>query len=194
MAGMSEATRLLDAMGNGDPHAAAKLLPLIYQELRRLAAMQMARERPGHTLQATALVHEAYLRLIEDRGQSWDGRRHFFAAAAEAMRRILVDHARRKMSLKRGGMRQRVELLEDDLPAIASPCDQVTDLLALNDALDRLASQDPGKAELVKLLCFAGMNLDEAAAALGISRSSAYRHWIFARAWLWDAMGETSDG
>jgi RNA polymerase sigma factor (TIGR02999 family) len=184
---MSETTRLLKAMGKGDPNAAAELMPLVYEELRRLARAHMAREQPGHSLQATALVHEAYLRLVDDEPRRWDGRRHFFAAAAEAMRRILVDHARRKHSLKRGGGQQRVELDDQQLP-IASPCDELDDLLALDEALTAFAKEDPEKSELVKLLYFAGLNLDEAAAARGISRTTAHRQWIYARAWLHDAM------
>lgn len=183
---MSEATRLLEAMSNGDSRASAEFLSLVYQELRQLARAQMGQERAGHTLQATALVHEAYMRLIES--PRWDGRRHFFAAAAEAMRRILVDHARHKNALKRGGNQQRVEM-DDELPHISSACDRVDDLLALDDALQRLGEVDAEKAELVKLLYFAGLNLDEAAAALNLSRTTTYRHWTFARAWLFDAMG-----
>jgi RNA polymerase sigma factor (TIGR02999 family) len=184
---MSDATRLITAINQGSPDAAAELLPLVYQELRRLACAQMGQERAGHTLQATALVHEAYLRLVEDAPTRWDGREHFFAAAAEAMRRILVEHARRKNSLKRGGGQQRVEM-ENDLPAISSPCDDFDDLLALSDALDRLATEDPAMADLVKLSFFAGLSLDEAADVLGISRATAYRRWAFARAWLHDAI------
>jgi RNA polymerase sigma factor (TIGR02999 family) len=151
----------------------------------------MAAERAGHTLQATALVHDAYLRLLQGAPDRWENRRHFIAAAAEAMRRILVDHARRKKSIKRGGRQERVDLDDDHLPSICSPCDDVEDLLSLNDALDRLAKKDPTKAELVKLLYFAGLNLEQAAAALGISRTSAYREWIFTRAWLCNAMTPT---
>jgi len=184
---MSDATRLLNALSQGDTRASAELLPLVYQELRRLARARMGQERTDHTLQATALVHEAYLRLVEDAPTRWDGRRHFFAAAAEAMRRILIEHARRKNALKHGGERRRVDL-DDDLPAISSPCDDIDDLLMLNDALDRLAEEDPAMAELVKLSFFAGLSLDEAAAALGISRATAYRRWAFARAWLHDAI------
>jgi RNA polymerase sigma factor (TIGR02999 family) len=190
---MSEATRLLRAIDK-DPQAAAELLPLVYEELRRLAGAKMAQERGAHTLQATALVHEAYLRLVQDEPQTWDGRRHFFGAAAEAMRRILIEHARRKRSLKQGGGRQRVALGADaegggdGLLAIASPCDDVDDLLALDAALDRLAKDDPEKAELIKLLYFAGLNLEQAAAALSISRTSAYRRWAIARAWLYEAI------
>jgi len=173
----------------------AEMMPLVYQELRSLARAFLTRERPGHTLQATALVHEAYLRLLGNGPAQWDNRRHFFAAAAEAMRRILVEHARRKHSLKRGGAHRRVDL-EDGLPAISSPCDRIDDLLGLSDALDRLAAEDPTMAELVKLHFFAGLSLDEAAEAVGISRATAYRHWAFARAWLHDVMsgGETRGG
>jgi RNA polymerase sigma factor (TIGR02999 family) len=178
---------MIDAAGRGDPDAAAKLLPMMYDELRQLARAQLRQERAGHTLQATALVHEAYLRLLTDAPDGWDGRRHFFAAAAEAMRRILIEHARHKHSLKCGGSHDRVQLNED-LPVIASPCDNVEDLLALNDALERLAIQDAAMAELVKLSFFAGLTLEEAAAAMGISRATAYRRWAFARAWLRDAM------
>jgi RNA polymerase sigma factor (TIGR02999 family) len=185
---MSEATRLLQAMGAGDPHAAAELLPLVYDELLRIARSQMSQERAGHTLQATALVHDAYLRLLQGASDRWDNRRHFVGAAAEAMRRILVEHARRKHSFKRGGRHQRVDLDDDRLPPISSPCDDVEDLLSLNDALDRLAQQDSAKAELVKLLYFAGLNLDQAAAVLDISRTTAYRRWVFTRAWLSNAM------
>lgn len=185
---MSDVTRLLAAIDQGDSQASAKLLPLVYDELRRVARSQMARERAGHTLQATALVHEAYLRLLGDEAGRWDGRGHFFAAAAEAMRRILIEHARSKHAAKRGGKHERAQLSED-LPPIASPCENVDDLLALDEALDRLAQTDAAKAELVKLLYFAGLNLEEAAAVQGISRTTAYRHWQFARAWLHDAMG-----
>lgn len=185
---MSEVTQLLHAISNGDRNATAKLLPLVYDELRRLAGAQMARERKEHTLQATALVHEAYLRLVGNDAR-WDGRGHYFSAAAEAMRRILVEYARRKGAKKRGSNGQRVDLDENLLP-ISAPCQNVHDLLSLDEALDRLAEQHPAKAELVKLLYFAGLNLEEAAVALGISRTTAYRHWLFARAWLFDAMGE----
>jgi RNA polymerase sigma factor (TIGR02999 family) len=183
---MSEVTRLLQAIDKGDSHAAEQLLPVVYQELRRLARAKMAQERSQHTLQATALVHEAYMRLLGEGQVRWDGRGHFFAAAAEAMRRILIDHARAKQSQKRGGNLVRVEL--DHLLPIASACDSVDDLIALDEALERLAAQDTQKANLVKLLYFAGLNLDEAAQAMGIGRTTAYRHWLFARAWLRDAM------
>jgi len=185
---MSDATRLLNAVAKGDPRAPGELLPLVYQELRRLARAHMAQERAGHTLQATALVHEAYVRLLEGEPANWDGRRHFFAAAAEAMRRILVEHARRRQSLKRGGDRQRVDLEDGELPVIGGPFDQLDDLLTLDAALDQLAKEDPGKAELVNLLYFAGLSLEEAGAALGISRTSVHRQWVYARAWLRDAM------
>jgi RNA polymerase sigma factor (TIGR02999 family) len=195
---MSEVTRLLDLVREGDQQAAAELLPVVYQELRRLARSRMAAERADHTLQVTALVHEAYLRLVGDQARdgapsecgasAWDCRGHFFAAAAEAMRRILIEHARAKQAIKRGGNRTRVEL-DDGLPPIVIPAGNVEDLLDLNDALDKLAHQQPDKAELVKLLYFAGLNLEDAAAAQGISRTTAYRRWLFARAWLFDAMG-----
>src|SRR5262245_28698020 len=146
---MSQATRLMEALGDGDPHAAAKLLPLVYDELLRIARAQMAKERAGHTLQATALVHDAYLRLLDGEPDRWENRRHFIAAAAEAMRRILVEHARRKHSLKRGGQHERVDLEDEHLPPISAPCDGVADLLSLNEALERLAAEDPKKAELV---------------------------------------------
>ena len=184
---MSDVTRLLSAASKGDAHASAELLPLVYQELRRLARAHMRKERSEHTLQATALVHEAYLRLFDGRQSNWHSRRHFFAAAAEAMRRILIEHARRKQAMKNGGEYQRVEL-EDDLPCIALPCADPGDLVALDEALDRLSKEDPDKAELVKLLYFAGLNLDEAGAALGISRSAAHRHWVFAKTWLYTAI------
>jgi RNA polymerase sigma factor (TIGR02999 family) len=184
---MSEATRLINAASDGDPHAAAELLPLLYQELRRLAQSQMARERPEHTLTATALVHEAYLRLMEDQASNWENRRHFFAAAAEAMRRILVEHARAKQSLKRGGGWERIEL-DNELPDIALPCDDVIDLLALDKALERFTVEYATQAELVKLRYFAGLTLEEAAAALSISKTTAHRQWKFARAWLHNAV------
>jgi RNA polymerase sigma factor (TIGR02999 family) len=185
---MQDITRILEASGQGDPRAAAQLLPLVYDELRRLAAAKLAQEKPGQTLQATALVHEAYLRLVagERPGSSppWDNRRHFFAAAAEAMRRILVENARRKHRLKRGGDRQRIELRQ--IEAVSDAPSE--DLLALNEALDLLAAEDPQKAELVKLRCFAGLPVEEAALALGISRATAARYWAYARAWLYDRL------
>jgi RNA polymerase sigma factor (TIGR02999 family) len=189
---MSDATRLIDAMNQGDPHAAAQLLPLVYDELRRLARGRMVRERNAHTLEATALVHEAYLRLIgqyDSNGQcpNWNGRGHFFAAAAEAMRRILIEHARRKAAIKSGGNLRRVEL-EEDWPAISSPAGDADDVVALDEALSKLAIGHPEKVELVELLYFAGLSLDEAASALSLSRSTAYRQWTFSRAWLYEAM------
>jgi RNA polymerase sigma factor (TIGR02999 family) len=176
---MSEATRLLDAASAGDARAAEELLPLVYEELRKLAASRLAEEKPGQTLQATALVHEAYLRLVGNE-QPWNGRGHFFAAAAEAMRRILVDAARRKQSLKLGGDRHRVALAEVE-PAAGAPD---LDLLALDEALDRFVRTDPRKAELVKLRFFAGLTIEQAAAALGISTSTADNDWAYARSWL----------
>jgi RNA polymerase sigma factor (TIGR02999 family) len=187
---MSEVTQILSAIQQGDPHAAEQLLPLVYAELRKLAAQRLARETPGQTLQATALVHEVYLRLVDaEQARHWNGRGHFFAAAAEAMRRILIDDARRKRRPKHGGDRRRVELA-DVLPA-APPHH---DLLALDEALTRLAEQEPAKAELVKLRFYAGLSLAEAAACLGISPATAKRHWAVARAWLFDALSETGDG
>lgn len=183
---MNEVTRILAEIERGDSHATQDLLPIIYAELRQLAAARMAHEKPGQTLQATALVHEAYLRLMHD-AQTWDNRAHFFAAAAEAMRRILIEHARRRKSQKQGGGRERVAL-DADLPVIAAPVTDVDDLLALDEALTRLAAEDPAKATLVKLLYFAGFNLEDAGSAMGISRATAHRHWLFAKAWLHDAM------
>ena len=179
-------------MGRQDPRAAGELLPLVYDELRRLARAQLAHERAGHTLQATALVHEAYLRLTDGGAPKWESRRHFFGAAAEAMRRILVEHARRKHALKRGGARRRLELADDELPEICSPCDHVDDLLALNEALERLSREHPAKAELIKLLYFAGLSLEEAAGLLGLSKTAAHRQSAFARAWLYGAMNGKS--
>jgi RNA polymerase sigma factor (TIGR02999 family) len=185
---MPDVTQILSRIEAGDPSATDELFPLVYEELRRLAAHRLAREKPGQTLQATALVHEAYLRLVDvEKSHPWNSRGHFLAAAAEAMRRILIEHARAKYALKRGGHHHRVEL-DEDFSSIAAPCDNLDDLLALDEALSRLAKLDAGKAELVKLLYFAGLNLEEAAAALGISRTTAYRHWIFSRAWLADVM------
>jgi RNA polymerase sigma factor (TIGR02999 family) len=183
---MSEVTRILTAIGQGDPHAAGELLPLVYEELRQLAAHKMAQEAAGQTLQPTALVHEAYLRLVGTEHEShWDNRRHFIAAAAEAMRRILIENARRKKRDRHGGGRRRVEL--PDLPAADQEPD---DLLALDDALSRLAAEDPAAAEVVKLRLYAGLSVEEAAEALGLSRAHAYRHWTYARAWLRAALHE----
>jgi RNA polymerase sigma factor (TIGR02999 family) len=178
---MSEVTRILAAIEQGDPHAAEQLLPLVYDALRRLAAEQLAGERPGQTLQATALVHEAYIRLIDvEKAPHWDSRGHFFAAAAQAMRRILIDNARRKQAGKHGGGRQRLDLLDAEL-AVDSTGDE---LFAVDEALSQLAAQEPVVARLVELRFFAGLTLEEAAEALGISQRTAYRHWAFARAWL----------
>jgi RNA polymerase sigma factor (TIGR02999 family) len=187
---MSEFTRILSALEQGDPRAASQLLPLVYDELRQLAAQKLAHEKPGQTLDATALVHEAYLRLVDtDRAQPWDSRGHFFAAAAEAMRRILIDNARRKQRPKHGGGRQRVEL-EEAIPVRESQ----PDLLALDEALTRLAEQEPAKAQLVKLRYFAGLSLEEAAACLGISPATAKRYWAVARAWLYAALADEDAG
>jgi RNA polymerase sigma factor (TIGR02999 family) len=178
---MNDVTQILAAIEHGDPQAAGQLLPLVYDELRRLAAARLAQESPHQTLEATALVHEAYLRLVgSDPDRPWDGRGHFFAAAAEAMRRILVDRARRRRSLKRGGDRHRITI---DIAGLASP-EAEPDLLVLDDALDRLAARDPVKAELVKLLFFAGLTVPQAAEALGLSHAAAKRSWAYARAWL----------
>jgi RNA polymerase sigma factor (TIGR02999 family) len=178
---MTEVTQLLDAMGRGDSLAAAQLLPLVYDELRRLAAARLAAEPSGNTLQPTALVHDAYLRLVgSPGGDQWDHRGHFFAAAAEAMRRILIDNARRKATERRGGAMRR-QALDSDAAALPEPRE---DLLALDEALDRLAEEDPLKASLVKLRYFAGLSLPEAAAALSLSERTAGRHWAYARAWL----------
>jgi RNA polymerase sigma factor (TIGR02999 family) len=186
MTPMNEVTRILSGIEAGDPHAAAQLLPLVYDELRKLAAQKLAQEQPGQTLQATALVHEAYIRLVDvDQVRNWNDRAHFFAAAAEAMRRILIDNARQKQRQKRGGGRQRVPLAEAEAVA-ATPDD---DLLALDEALARLAAAHPVKAELVKLRYFAGLS-EEEAAALGLSRATASRYWTFARAWLIHALDE----
>jgi RNA polymerase sigma factor (TIGR02999 family) len=179
---MSEVTQLLNEIDRGDPQAAEQLLALVYAELRRLAAKKLAQEKPGQTLQATALVHEAYLRLFdhEDKQQHWDNRGHFFAAAAEAMRRILIENARRKKRLKHGGELQRVDLLDDDLAVHDSP----DELLALDQALTKLGEEDPTAAKLVNLRFFTGLSIDEAAEVLGCSRATAYRHWSYARAWI----------
>jgi RNA polymerase sigma factor (TIGR02999 family) len=179
---MSDVTRLLDSAAAGNRKAAAELLPLVYRELRKLAASRFAAESPGQTLQPTALVHEAYLRLVGD--QRFDGRGHFFAAAAEAMRRILVENARRKRSAKYGGNLHRRDADEFSLAAPERPLD----LLALDDALEQLAARDPVKADLVKLRCFVGMTLEEAADALGISVATAKRYWAYSRAWLYDIL------
>lgn len=184
---MTDVTRILNAIQAGDPHAADQLLPLVYSELRRLAARMLAREKPGQTLDATALVHEAYLRLIGSGSEPhWDSRRHFFAAAAEAIRRILLDRARDKRRLKRGGSWRRLRLDQIEL-CVAEPPD---DLPALNEALEKLTQEDPLCAELVKLRFFAGLTLEDAASALGIARRTADRYWAFARSWLYDALNQ----
>lgn len=183
---MSEVTQILAAVERGDPHAAAELLPLVYDELRKLAAQRLAREKTGYTLQPTALVHEAYVRLVGgEQSQGWDGRGHFFAAAAEAMRRILVDAARRKQSRKHGGDHRRQDL---DASALVAPETDV-DLVALDAALSRLAESDPVKAKLVELRFFAGLTGEQAALVLGMSASAADRLWIYTRAWLRRELG-----
>jgi RNA polymerase sigma factor (TIGR02999 family) len=184
---MTDVTRLLNAIDAGDPHAAGQLLPLVYDELRRLAAQRLAREKPGQTLEPTALVHEAYLRLVGT-GQEphWEGRGHFFAAAAEAMRRILVENARRKKRHKHGGSHRRVDLEEQDLP-VPPPADEI---LALDEALERLAKEDPEAAQVVQLHFFAGQSIEQIAEVLGVSRATAYRQWSYARAWLRCAIGD----
>ena len=189
---MNEVTRILSAIDQGDPHAAAQLLPLVYNELRKLAAQKLAQEKPGQTLEATALVHEAYIRLVAppkslplkgvEGGVQWDSRGHFFAAAAaEAMRRILVENARRKKRLKRGGAGRRIDLNNVQL-TVHEPCD---DLIDLDEAITKLAEKEPAKAELVKLRYFAGLTIEEASKVLGISTSTAERYWTYARAWLY---------
>jgi RNA polymerase sigma factor (TIGR02999 family) len=184
---MNDVTQLLNAIDQGDRHAPAQLLPLVYDELRRLAAQHLAQEKPGQTLQPTALVHEAYLRLVgADPEAHWDSRGHFFAAAAESMRRILIEEARLKQRLKRGGDRRRVDL--DQVEAAVSAPDD--DLLALDEALDQFAVEDPRKAELVKLRFYGGLSVEEAASCLDISRATADRHWAYARAWLYEFLSK----
>ena len=185
---MSDVTRILSRIESGDPSAAEQLLPLVYEELRKLAAVKLAREKPGQTLQATALVHEAYLRLLGPGEQqpSWDGRGHFFAAAAEAMRRILVETARRRQREKHGGQLQRVELGEAQL-GVEFPLEQ---LLSVNDAMDKLSQADSQIAELVKLHCFGGLSVEQAGELLGMPARTAYRNWAYARAWLFRELGE----
>jgi RNA polymerase sigma factor (TIGR02999 family) len=194
---MSEVTRILSAIETGDPRAAEDLLPLVYDELRKLAARELAKEKPGQTLQATALVHEAYVRLVGSgpMARVWSGRNHFLVAAAEAMRRVLIENARRKNAEKRGGNLRRLALDSVDKQADdnGAPAD---DLFALDDALTRLAEEDPAKAKLVKLRYFAGLSVEEAASVLGISRATAARHWDYARSWLYCALcdPEPQDG
>jgi RNA polymerase sigma factor (sigma-70 family) len=212
---MSEVTHILNAIQHGDPQAADQLLPLVYDELRQLAARKLAHEKPGHTLQPTALVHEAYLRLVASRDasapqeQSWEGRGHFIAAAAEAMRRILVESARRKKRGKRGGGRGRVELETVGAPEqrtqrsgaggvpVQPPADEIValdeEIVALDEALSRLAGKDPMAAQVVQLHFFAGLPIEHVAEALGVSRATAYRQWAYARAWLRSAMGQGED-
>jgi RNA polymerase sigma factor (TIGR02999 family) len=178
---MNEVTRILSTIEQGDAHAADQLLPLVYDELRRLAAQKMAQEAPGQTLEATALVHEAYLRLVDvDQAQHWNSRGHFFAAAAEAMRRILVENARHKKAEKCGGDRRRIDLAEAEIPAQSRP----EDLLHLDEALATLAQEDAAAARVAQLRLFAGLAVEEAADVLGMSRATAFRHWTYARAWL----------
>jgi RNA polymerase sigma factor (TIGR02999 family) len=178
---MSEVTQILSGIVDGDPHAAERLLPLVYDELRKLAAQKLAQEKPGQTLQATALVHEAYLRLVDtEKAQQWNSRGHFFAAAAEAMRRILVDRAREKGRAKRGGGCQGL-----DIDALALATEVTPDrLLAIDDAIAQLERDDPTAAQIVKLRYFTGLTVEEAGQALGIATTTAYRHWNYARAWL----------
>lgn len=188
---MNEVTRILSAIDEGQPHAAEELLPRVYEELRKLATQKMTQEAPGQTLQATALVHEAYLRIVDcDKVQHWDSRRHFFAAAAEAMRRILIDRARAKHSAKGGGAHKRVPLDAVDLP-VAPEGEPLEDLLALDEALQQLEADDPIKAQLVKLRYFTGAFLEETARLLDISPATAKRYWVYARSWLY---GKLHDG
>jgi len=182
---MTEVTRILSAVEKGDPHAAEQLLPLVYHELRKLAAAKLAQEKPGQTLEATALVHEAYLRLVDaNQAQHWNSRGHFFAAAAEAMRRIMVEQARRKRRVRHGGGRVRVDL--DRVSVIADEIAE--DLLALDAALERLAAEETAAATVVKLRYFAGLTAEDTAAALGISLRTANRHWAYAKAWLYQQL------
>jgi RNA polymerase sigma factor (TIGR02999 family) len=186
---MSEVTHILSAIEQGDPHAAAQLLPLVYDELRKLAAQKMTQETPGQTLQATALVHEAYLRLVDDaQAQHWNSRGHFFAAAAEAMRRILVEKARRKQRHRHGGGRQRLDLDKVEVMEEAAE-----GLLALDEALEQLAQEEPAVAEVVKLRYFAGLTIEQTATALGLSVRTANRHWAYARAWLFQQLNLPSE-
>lgn len=182
---MNDVTQILVAIGQGDGQASERLLPMLYQDLRRLATTMLAKEPPGQTLEATALVHEAYVRLVAGEAEKqWNHRGHFFAAAAEAMRRILVESARRKQRVKHGGEHHRVEMDEERL-VCAIPSDQ---LIALDEALERFGTEEPEKAKLVKLRFFAGLSIEEAAEVLGISRATASRHWTYAKAWLHDAV------
>ena len=179
---MTDVTRILNAIEDGNTQAADELLPLIYEELRVLAAQKLSHEQPGQTLQATALVHEAYIRLVGEEDRNWDSRGHFFAAAAEAMRRILLDNARRKQSHKYGGNRRRIDL--DNANLFIENLSE--DLIALDEALTKFAAEDPEKANMVKLCYFGGLSIEQAARVLKISRATAYRYWSYARAWLYD--------
>jgi RNA polymerase sigma factor (TIGR02999 family) len=183
---MTDVTRILNAIEQGDPKAADELLPLVYEELRRLATKKMSHEPPGQTLQATALVHEAYIRLVGSQDQNWIGRTHFFAAAAEAMRRILIDNARRKHRLKRGGAQQRIDLDKVDITFK----DPSTNIIALDEALVKLAQEDSVKSDLVKLRYFAGLTIEQSAKILNISRATAERYWSYARAWLFNEINK----
>jgi RNA polymerase sigma factor (TIGR02999 family) len=179
---MADVTQILNAIEQGDAQAADKLLPLIYEELRILAAQKLSHEKPGQTLQATALVHEAYIRLVGEEERNWDSRGHFFAAAAEAMRRILIDNARRKLSQKHGGNCQRIALESSNLFTESHS----EDLIALDEALTKFAAEDPERADIVKLCYFGGLSIEQAARVLEISRATAYRYWSYARVWLYD--------
>ena len=186
---MSDLTQILDRVQQGDPNAPEELLPLVYGELRKLAAARMAQEAPGQTLQATALVHEAWLRLAKGGEENWNSRGHFFGAAAEAMRRILVENARRKKSAKHGGDRQRIDLAEAEVATISTP----EEMLLLDEALSNFAREDPAAAELAKLRLYAGLSVEDAAEVLGLSRATAFRHWTYARAWLHARLREPDD-
>ena len=186
---MSDDTRILNAIEGGDAKATDELLPLVYEELRLLAAQKLSHEAPGQTLQATALVHEAYIRLVGDEPRSWENRGHFFKAAAEAMRRIIVDRARGRKCIKRGGGRPKMELNDALLAVEVSP----EGLILIDEALTRLADEDPEAAQLVKLAYYGGLSVEQAGEALGVSRRSAYRHWAFARAWLYAAVAADAD-
>jgi RNA polymerase sigma factor (TIGR02999 family) len=182
---MNDVTRILSALEQGNPHAAEQLLPVVYDELRKLAAVRLAHEKPGQTLQPTALVHEAYLRLVDvERAQHWNSRGHFFGAAAEAMRRILIEQARRKAAEKRGGSMRRVDFFHAE--AVAAPPE---DILAVDEILDQLTARDPVAGQLLKLRYFAGLSIEEAAELLGLSRTSTYRLWTFVRAWVGAQLG-----
>ncbi|MBN1973918.1 MAG: sigma-70 family RNA polymerase sigma factor [Sedimentisphaerales bacterium] len=180
---MADVTRILNAIERGDPKAAEELLPLVYDELRHLATREMLQEPPGQTLQATALVHEAYLRLVGTESQHWDNKGHFFKAAAEAMRRILIENARRKRTNKRGGNQKRLELDESAVPTEGN-CSELDEILALDEALVKLEAKDQMKADLIKLRFYAGLTMEQSAKSLGISLTTAKNHWAYARAWL----------